>query len=220
MLTTHLSRWKVVIGKLESSLSFIFLVAFSALPVMALILVFGGVSFVDLFALVGILVISGIFIGSVGIFCSAVIRKTTVATIASYVIVVLLTLGILILLTGSHYILNVRAEQMGNFEGVDIGKWVYLLYLNPLVIYFGLLSNQVGSGCELLQICSRFGEYTNDFGVVQYVGDCRGGTAFDFHASFVSGREKYQSLAKVGRLTGVPAGRREFSDSPYRIPDR
>ena len=151
LLTTHLSPWKVVIGKLESSLSFIFLVAFSALPVMALILVFGGVSFVDLFALVGILVISGIFIGSVGIFCSAVIRKTTVATIASYVIVVLLTLGILILLTGSHYILNVRAEQMGNFEGVDIGKWVYLLYLNPLVIYFGLLSNQVGSGCELLQ---------------------------------------------------------------------
>ena len=124
----------------------------------------------DLFALVGILVISGIFIGSVGIFCSAVIRKTTVATIASYVIVVLLTLGILILLTGSHYILNVRAEQMGNFEGVDIGKWVYLLYLNPLVIYFGLLSNQVGSGCELLQICSRFGEYTNDFGVVHMLG--------------------------------------------------
>ena len=170
LLTTHLSPWKVVIGKLESSLSFIFLVAFSALPVMALILVFGGVSFVDLFALVGILVISGIFIGSVGIFCSAVIRKTTVATIASYVIVVLLTLGILILLTGSHYILNVRAEQMGNFEGVDIGKWVYLLYLNPLVIYFGLLSNQVGSGCELLQICSRFGEYTNDFGVVHMLG--------------------------------------------------
>ena len=64
LLTTHLSPWKVVIGKLESSLSFIFLVAFSALPVMALILVFGGVSFVDLFALVGILVISGIFIGS------------------------------------------------------------------------------------------------------------------------------------------------------------
>ena len=153
LLTTHLSPWKVVIGKLESSLSFIFLVAFSALPVMALILV-----------------ISGIFIGSVGIFCSAVIRKTTVATIASYVIVVLLTLGILILLTGSHYILNVRAEQMGNFEGVDIGKWVYLLYLNPLVIYFGLLSNQVGSGCELLQICSRFGEYTNDFGVVHMLG--------------------------------------------------
>ena len=114
--------------------------------------------------------VSGIFIGSVGIFCSAVIRKTTVATIASYVIVVLLTLGILILLTGSHYILNVRAEQMGNFEGVDIGKWVYLLYLNPLVIYFGLLSNQVGSGCELLQICSRFGEYTNDFGVVHMLG--------------------------------------------------
>ena len=170
LLTTHLSPWKVVIGKLESSLSFIFLVAFSALPVMSLILVFGGVSIVDLFALVGILVVSGIFIGSVGIFCSAVIRKTTVATIASYVIVVLLTLGLIVLLAGAHYILNVRAEQMGNFEGVDMGKSVYLLYLNPLVIYFGLLSNQVGSGCELLQICSRFGEYTNDFGVVHMLG--------------------------------------------------
>ena len=35
LLTTHLSPWKVVVGKLESSLSFIFLVSFSALPVIS-----------------------------------------------------------------------------------------------------------------------------------------------------------------------------------------
>lgn len=166
LLTTHLSPWKVVVGKLEASLSFIFLVSFSALPVISLILVFGGVSLVDLFSLVAILVISGIFIGSVGIFCSAVIRKTTVATIMSYVIVLILTAGILLLLAGAHYVLEIRAEQMGYFEGVDMGEWIYLLYLNPLVIYFGLLSRQVGSGSELLQICNHFGEYSNNFGVL------------------------------------------------------
>lgn len=166
LLTTHLSPWKVVIGKLESSLSFIFLIAFSSLPVIALILVFGGVSVVDLFLLVGILLLSGLFIGSVGIFCSSVVKKTTVATILTYVIVFLLTIGTLLLLMGSHYVLEVRAEQMGNFNGVDMGKWIYILFMNPLVIYFGLLSEQVGSGCELMQICSRFGNYAGDYGVL------------------------------------------------------
>ena len=70
------------------------------------------------------------------------------------------------LLAGTHYVLEIRAEQMGYFEGVDMGKWIYLLYLNPLVIYFGLLSRQVGSGSELLQICNHFGEYSNNFGVL------------------------------------------------------
>ena len=165
LLTTHLSPWKIVMGKLESSLSMIFLIAFSALPAISLILIFGGVSLVDLLALVCILVVSGIFIGSVGIFCYARIKKATVATIVSYVIVIMLVLGTIAILIASYYLLELRAQQLNNFEGVNIGGWIFVLLLNPLVSYFGLLSHQVGNGNELMEICCYFGEYTANAGV-------------------------------------------------------
>lgn len=166
LLTTHLNPWKIIIGKLESSLSMIFLISFSALPAVSLILVFGGVSVIDLLALVFILVVSGIFIGSVGIFCSATMKKTTVATIASYVIIIMLIVGTAATLWAAHYILEIRAEQMGNYGQVDMGGWIFLLFFNPLLSYFGLLSHQVGSGYELLQICSSLGDYSGNFGVI------------------------------------------------------
>lgn len=166
LLTTHLSPWKIIIGKLESSLSMIFLISFSALPAVSLILVFGGVTVVDLLTLVCILVVSGIFIGSVGIFCSAVMKKTTVATIVSYVIIILLIAGTAAVLWAAHYVMQIHAEQMGNYGQVDIGGWIFLLFLNPLVSYFGLLSQQVGNGYELLQICGKLGDYSGNFGVL------------------------------------------------------
>ncbi|NCB91520.1 MAG: hypothetical protein EOM40_02955 [Clostridia bacterium] len=166
LLTTHLSPWKIVIGKLEASLCLVFIIAFSALPAISLILVFGGVSVADLLGLVAILVVSGIFIGSIGVFCSSVIKRTTVATIVSYVVVFLLVVGTVVFLWVMHYVLNIRAEQIGNYDGVSMGRGIYLLLLNPVVSYFGLLSKQVGGGYELLQICNHLGEYSNDFGVL------------------------------------------------------
>lgn len=165
LLTTHLSPWKIVFGKLESSLSMIFLIAFSTLPAVSLILIFGGVSVIDLLSLVVILVISGIFIESIGIFCSAMIRKSTVATVVSYVIVMMLILGTVAVLMAGYYFLEIRAQQMGIYDSVNMGNWIYLLLLNPLCSYFGLLSHQVGSGNELLEICSYFGEYSGSTGV-------------------------------------------------------
>lgn len=165
LLTTHLSPWKIVFGKLESSLSMIFLIAFSTLPAVSLILIFGGVSVIDLLSLVVILVISGIFIGSIGIFCSAMIRKSTVATVVSYVIVMMLILGTVAVLMAGYYFLEIREQQMGIYDSVNMGNGIYLLLLNPLCSYFGLLSHQVGSGNELLEICSYFGEYSGSTGV-------------------------------------------------------
>ena len=165
LLTTHLSPWKIVFGKLESSLSMIFLIAFSTLPAVSLILIFGGVSVIDLLSLVVILVISGIFIGSIGIFCSAMIRKSTVATVVSYVIVMMLILGTVAVLMAGHFFLEMRAQQMGIYDSVNMGNGIYLLLLNPLCSYFGLLSHQVGSGNELLEICNYYGEYSGSTGV-------------------------------------------------------
>lgn len=162
LLTTQLSPWKIIIGKLESSLCMIFLISFSALPAVSLILVFGGVSLWDLLMLVCILVVSGIYVGSIGIFCSAIMKKTTVATITSYTMVLALTVGTIVIIMAVSYLMGIRAEQMGDYGAINIGGWIYIMLLNPLVSYFGLLTGQVGSGYELLELFSRVGEYSGD----------------------------------------------------------
>ena len=165
LLTTHLSPWKIIVGKLEASLCVIFMLACSALPVISLVLIYGGISLTDLLALVAILVICGIFIGSIGVFCSAICRKTTVATILSYVIVLFLALGTIALVAVIYYVLGVQAERMEIYQAPDVGGWIYLLYLNPLVTFYGLLSHQVGSGSELINVCCCFGDFAQDPGV-------------------------------------------------------
>ena len=165
LLTTHLSPWKIIVGKLEASLCVIFMLACSALPVISLVLIYGGISLTDLLALVAILVICGIFIGSIGVFCSAICRKTTVATILSYVIVLFLALGTIALVEVIYYVLGVQAERMEIYQAPDVGGWIYLLYLNPLVTFYGLLSHQVGSGSELINVCCCFGDFAQDPGV-------------------------------------------------------
>ena len=166
LLTTHLSPWRIIVGKLESSLCTIFMLALSSLPVVSLILVYGGIGFADLLALVGILLVSGVFIGSIGVFCSALCRKTTMAAILSYVIVLFLTVGTIALIAVIYLVQETRAMNLDVYQAPDVGAWIYILYLNSLVMYFGLLGGQVGNGYELVRVCEYFGDYGKNFGVV------------------------------------------------------
>lgn len=137
--------------------------AISALPSVSLIMVYGGINLWDLFMLVLILAISGIFIGSIGIFCSVVFRRTTLATIMSYLLILAMIVGTVVLLWIINDLVHLE-EAAGNFLGMrSVGPAIYLLLLNPLTTYFGLITMQVGSGNELMSICNLFGDYSENY---------------------------------------------------------
>lgn len=165
LLTTHLNPWKIIIGKLEASLSIIFVIAFSAMPALSLITVFGGVGLTDLLTLVLILLVSGVFIGSIGIFCSVVFKRTTIATLMSYLLVVAFVGGTIVAVALDYYLQFLRGQGM---EIPDVGAAVYLFLLNPFLTFFGLLSHQMGSGREMILLCSLFGNYEGDW-LVQHM---------------------------------------------------
>ena len=169
LLTTHLSPWKIILGKLESSLCLIFLISFSTLPVIGLVLIYGGITLVNLFQLILNLVITGIFIGSIAIFYSAIIRKTTVAVILSYVTVVLLVFGTMGILFGTGYIQQMRGMYQEGFTGIRLGGLVYLLYFNPAVTLYGLIGQQTTNAYGLVRLCDYFGDYSHSFGVEHMV---------------------------------------------------
>lgn len=165
MLTTRLNPWKIIVGKLEASLSLVFLLAFSALPSMGMVMIFGGVGYKALFLEVIFLVVSGIFIGSIGIFCSALCQKTNMATILSYLFTILLVVGTLAALVLFYFIQVIRMENSGSYYEVTIGPLIYLLLLNPLIPYYGLITSQLGNGFELQEIAGVFGDYGSSWGV-------------------------------------------------------
>ena len=93
MLTTCMTPADIVLGKLEAALGTMFLMVVSSLPILAMVFVYGGVAISDLILLVCCFFAAAMFMGSIGLCCSALFRRTTAATVAAYVVTAVLTAG-------------------------------------------------------------------------------------------------------------------------------
>ena len=93
LATTPISSLAIVLGKLASALTFVFLLILSSIPLTALVFTFGGVSPDDLIRGYLILFITGFGLGTIGLFASSLVRRTQAATVLTYFLVLALTLG-------------------------------------------------------------------------------------------------------------------------------
>lgn len=163
LLTTKIKPWDIIFGKLASSLSSTLLLAVSTLPVLALVYIYGGVQLIDLFALIIFLLMAAVFIGSIGVLFSAFVKKSTFAAIASYFFVISIILGSYIAVRGYYHLLWMHAASQPVYVDPNIGKVIYILLVNPLITFFGLINNQVGNSKAIESFCSVYGIYGNDF---------------------------------------------------------
>ena len=134
MMTTMVSRWDIVSGKLLSSLAVMFLVIISMFPVLALAFVYGGISWLD----VGILMIcfftSALLTGAIGIFCSALFKRSIISTVVAYSLTALVfigTYGVNLLAESLSRMTNGGLAGMGAVSDAGSGAFLYLLLLNP-----------------------------------------------------------------------------------------
>ena len=171
LLVTPMSPWKIIYGKLESVVFIVFLIIISSLPIFGLLLVFGGISILDLMGMVLVLLMNGIYLASIGIFFSTLMKKTTRASIMTYVAIVFVVVGTIAFIALMHYILEIQRNNQNSYGEVSVGNWIYILLLNPFISFYGLLTSQVGSGNELIQICNVFGVYT-DHMIVDHLFIC------------------------------------------------
>src|SRR4051794_30923403 len=94
LISSLLSPWQIVWGKLASALAFALLLILSVVPVMSLAFLFGGVSLAEvLIALVGLLA-TAFFYAAVGLFWSSVMRSSLGATSFSLGSIILMLLGV------------------------------------------------------------------------------------------------------------------------------
>lgn len=142
LLTTKMTAKSIVFGKFLSLFTSIMLILISQLPILAILFLYGGITVLDIVKLIINFVVFVVLIISMGIFCSSIARKNSVATALLYSGVLGLFIGTLILyfLAANSFVM----DESGLFEIVFIRFSKFVLLFNPLVSIDFLLSNIMG----------------------------------------------------------------------------
>ncbi|MDI6694458.1 MAG: hypothetical protein QME21_05385 [Anaerolineales bacterium] len=101
LLTTPLPPGRILWGKLIASLGYVFLLIFAAVPLASIVFVFGGVTLRDMLKAILVLCISAVTFGVIGLFMSALFKRSGRAVAATYIAVLALLLGPLVLAIGA-----------------------------------------------------------------------------------------------------------------------
>ena len=124
MLTTCMSPFSIVLGKMLSAVLRILFFVAASMPVMSLAFVVGGLSWSTLFYFLLAIILLSVFAGSVGVFCSAFCKRSITSVILSFVVYfVIFVLSFLPLLLGTI------------FGQSYYGEIVLVLLFNPIVFF-------------------------------------------------------------------------------------
>lgn len=168
LLSTRMSCPDIIIGKLLASLRTVLIVILSAFPVLSLVFVYGGVSLTDMVVLFLYYVLSAFFSGSLGLIFSTVFRRTSFATVASYVSLIMLHVGTIGAVYLNYRLSYIRLlETFHSVSDFQAGKFIYLLLLNPSVSFYSFLNMQVGSGWEFSDFLANFGIFGSNM-IIEY----------------------------------------------------
>jgi ABC-type transport system involved in multi-copper enzyme maturation permease subunit len=124
---TPISSLAIVLGKLLSALAWVFVLVLASIPVTALVFVFGGVAPDDMVRGYIVLFATVIGLGSVGIFFSALTRRTGASTGLTFVVTLALVIG-----TVFVYVFLAGTSEVGS-NGLRKQPSEAILYLNPFV---------------------------------------------------------------------------------------
>lgn len=141
LLSTRMSPVSIVVGKLLASTSKVILLIICTVPIYSIGFILGGVSFINIIQLSLYLIVTTLFVGSIGVFISASVKTTRVANVLSLVAVLTLVVGTLIIYAALAFI-YLKANPTNMTSNPSLPLW---LYLNPAVGFGNLLLNQLGA---------------------------------------------------------------------------
>lgn len=175
MLTTTMAPGSIISGKLCSALTTMLLLVMSGIPVQSLVFVYGGITIADMVLLFICYGAVALLAGGIGIFFSSLIKKSTVATVCTYVTIIILVAG--------TYAVNVFSLRMSQNEinsymstvntvtkQATSGGFVYLLLLNPAVTFYTVINQQAGSGSIRTILEGQFGQHPDNFIMAHWTG--------------------------------------------------
>ncbi len=93
LLSTRLSAFSIVAGKLVTSLAFVILLILASVPLLSLVFLFGGVPAGLVVRTIAVQMVTALIMGAGGLFFSTIVRRTTAATALGIVLAVVMGLG-------------------------------------------------------------------------------------------------------------------------------
>lgn len=140
MLTTPVKPFSIALGKLGSAMAVVMMYMISSIPVMAIAFVLGGMSWWFLFGLIGMMLYLGIYVGSVGIFCSSLVKKSIMATVLTIVIGIAIITVTFVIFGISNGIASYRAtvQRVTNYSPGASPLTLILLW-NPYSPFFDFM---------------------------------------------------------------------------------
>ena len=148
MLTTPVKPFPIALGKLGSALMRVMMYMISSIPVLSIAFILGGLNWASLFGLIVMMLYIGIYVGSIGIFCSSAVKKSVAATVLTMLISWAVTLLTILLFAMLLSIKTMLVVGSGTYS-ISIVYEPLILMLNPyapVVDFF-------------LQSCSSIGVY-------------------------------------------------------------
>jgi hypothetical protein len=131
--TTLLATSSFVIGKLESALSYVLLLLLAAIPLQSIAFLFGGVSELELILAFVLLTVTGITLGTVGIFFSAIAPRTLTASVRAYTSTLVATfIAPLVLTIVVNFLSSALRTTSPIVESILIYVRDFLTSLNPI----------------------------------------------------------------------------------------
>ena len=163
LLTTPMSTTSIAMGKLLSGMSTILLLVISSMPVLALVFTIGGISFGDIALYMLFILVTSIYVGSIGVYFSARFKKTSLATVFTYATLIFLGIGtcivtLLVRYLGQLYLEGLfDAGKLVQYREMDLGYGVLMLMVNPGVSWGSLAMQGLGGSNTFYEIITEFG---------------------------------------------------------------
>jgi ABC-type transport system involved in multi-copper enzyme maturation permease subunit len=154
LVTTPISSVSIVIGKLLSALTYVFILIAASVPLTAVVFVFGGVAPEDVIRGYIVLFATAFGLGAFGLFCSSLVKRTQAATVITTFGVMAMTLGsIFILLFWGAMTAPRFGEPSGGIGPIKGRPPEAIAYLNPFVAQADVVcatQTTYGSWCAYL----------------------------------------------------------------------
>ncbi len=146
MLTTSISPFSIILGKLVAAMCTVCILVLSSVPILSISFLFGGMSWKDMIAFLFVVIAIGVFVGSIGLFFSSLVKKTPVAIVLTF-----LVLGIVIIGTVAFFpIANAIYETItydrieGTMKSLEFGWASLLMIVNPVVLFLDFMEKSSG----------------------------------------------------------------------------
>lgn len=156
LLMTPIRTKELVNGKLIAAVLTAFLFTFSSLPVMALGTIYGGTDISDIIYLQCILIILSITASCIGLLCSCITKKTSIAVASSLILEIGLVMGPFFLLDfwGGF---KVNTYQFGDVIGPFSIVAVLLFSFNPIIFVIRFYDRIMGLDNMMSMFNYRYG---------------------------------------------------------------